>query len=326
MKNKVRIQKAFVLLFMVFAVFNYNNCELTSTSSNNSKVVPVGEVEDPILNDKPNDKIDVAETDLTGVTELSSEIKYELLLESYTDSELHKELITCGSCHKGSFSSGAHGDLDPENSLNDILTYYSSAFNQQGKVDFSDSENSVLYKKALEGHKGANADSILSNINLWINDYNTLIAGRLKDSIKEIPSTDNGDGDTSSGTIDLLGDGENDFSSLRSFSTEISLPVGTSTLSFHIDGIGQIDISIEYIATHGFYMLKNPTLRSQGDVFLKEMRFFINGEVQKRYGTWSSTEGVFSDGEILGSGTLFIEEENPGNDLIKIGFVDIRNE
>ena len=48
----------------------------------------------------------------------------------------------------------------------------------------------------------------------------------------------------------------------------------------------------------------------------------INDQLLIKYGTWSSIDKTFSDGDIVGSGVLFMEADEPGNDTLKFGFVE----
>ena len=42
-------------------------------------------------------------------------------------------------------------------------------------MNFDTPEDSLLYQKALTGHQGANASTILTYINEWIAGYNVLV-------------------------------------------------------------------------------------------------------------------------------------------------------
>lgn len=317
MKTKIRIQKIFVLLFMVFAVFNYNNCELSNNKT--TKLIDEGE-NNPIENDDVNTTDSVSKPKLASVTSID---RYNILLETYTGSNLHDELKTCGNCHKGNHSGGAHGENDAEKSLNDLLFYFSSSFNTTGKVNFDNPLESVIYKKALEEHNGANAENILIYIKEWINS--------IEQKMKEFDqSTDE--------TIDtnILGadsSSENDFSSqklseIQISTEEITLPINNGLIDLNISDIGKLTIEFQYDSVQKLYILKNPTisLTSESKILINEPRAIINGEIQKRYGTWSSVNQIFNDGDIIGNGSFFIEAVNPGQDKLKFGFVEFSNE
>ena len=324
MKNKVRIQKIFILFFMIFAVFNYNNCELSNT--NNEEEVEeevesgLGEIRFP----KSGGTVKIpksggSDTETTpksgGTTDDGSEgstSSYDLKLEAYTGSNLHAYLVNgCNSCHKGDYYKGGHGDEDVVISMNDLLYYgYVNDSTPYGKVNFDSPEDSLLYEKALTGHQGANASSVLEYINEWIDGYNQLV----EESSAVLDEEEVVESDIAWRTIEEL----------VIISSEATLPTSNGVLSFEIDSNSSISVEVEYDSDQGFYLLKSPTItRSDNkEVYIKEVRSLINDQLLIKYGTWSSVDKIFSSGDIVGSGVLFIEDIDPGNDKLKFGFVE----
>ena len=334
---------------MLFAVFNYNNCEVKVNNENNVGVVttpepdeagnsPIlaegeeeegegeGEGEDEGLNNNieldtdlntglPDGLNDGIEDDETGVV-LSSGEKYQALLETYQGSGLHSELkLKCSSCH-----SGNHGSSDAQTSMDDLLTYKSN-----GKVNLNNPEESLLYTFVLSGHSGADADDLLEYITVWKESYESLATERLEEKIAAIEEEGGSGGgqETEDDDAPLNPNNWRSIDDLKFFSNNLLLPMSAMPLSFNIDTVGSVSIDIEYDESQGYYVLKRPTLslENESDIKLVEMRAIINNKLQMRYGTWSSMSGTFQDGDIIGSGTMFIEVENPGRDMIQLGFV-----
>lgn len=352
MKNKVRIQKVFILLFMCFAVFNYNNCELSSEKGNRED--PVDETLDnnqgdgdgdggnsPIVGREPEKEGDTTGPDdsvldngvdevdegsgTIGSVELTSAEKYDLLLEAYTDSYLHSTLVSnCGSCHKPDGYAegyGVHGASDIETSLQDLLYYNYN----QGKVDLEERNKSLLYTKVLSGHQGgeSTATDILENgINPWLDDYEVLAAAALEAKEQAVESgevvSEEENVETSTGAWRTIEE-------LNIFSTVVSLPTSESNINLTIDSVGTIYMDIDFDSDSGYYLLKNPVIvtNSGGNVYVNEFRVLLNEEFNIKYGTWSSIDATFNSGEQIGHGVFFIEASNPGSDTLKLGFVEL---
>lgn len=330
MKNKVRLQKGFILFFMTFAVFSYNNCELSNTS--NEEEIESGTEEigvpksggsdtTPERGDIPksggSDKDSETNSKSGGSTDDGSDggtSTYDLKLEAYTGSNLHSYLVTgCNSCHKGDYYKGGHGDEDVVISMNDLLYYgYVNDSTPYGKVNFDTPEESLLYVKALTGHQGANASTILDYINEWIAGYNQL----LEESTAVVEEEEEVvvESDIAWRSIE----------DLTIISSEATLPTTSGLLNLEIDSNSSMSIEVVYDSEQGLYLLKSPTItRTDGKVVhIKEMRSLINDQLFIQYGTWSSIDKSFSSGDIVGSGVLFIDEIDPGNDKLKFGFVE----
>ncbi len=348
MKNKVRIQKVFILLFMCFAVFNYNNCELSSEKGGSND--PVDETLDnnqgggdnggnsPIVGRDPGEEGDTKELDdsvfdagddegsgSAGSVELTSAEKYDLLLEAYTDSYLHSTLVTnCGGCHKPDGYAegyGVHGASDIETSLQDLLYYNYN----QGKVDLEERDKSLLYTKVLSGHQGgeSTATDILNNgINPWLDDYEVLAAAALE--AKE-QAVENGEVVSEEEDVELSSEAWRTVEDLNIFSTVVSLPTSESSIGLTIESVGTISIDIDFDSDSGYYLLKNPVVvtDSGGGVYINELRILLNEEFNIKYGTWSSIAATFNSGEKIGNGVFFIEAKNPGSDTLQLGFVEL---
>ena len=83
MKKKIRVQKLFILFFMGFAVFNYNNCELSSSKNESTKIEEVpGEYEGSVdTNETISDEVSLTEKeeDTTEMKEKKVDLAMEIL-------------------------------------------------------------------------------------------------------------------------------------------------------------------------------------------------------------------------------------------------------
>ena len=350
MKKKIKLQKIVILLFMTFAVFNYNNCEFkikgNSDQAPGDKIDPNidgttevrGEEEITISSgDNSNnsgseivDNLSGTETngDNNSNIQLSYSEKYQLLTDAYNDSNLHSILITsCGGCHHsgaGASGTGPHGDSDVAISLNDLLTYNSLNFGVVGKIDLSKSDNSILYKYVANNHKGLSgtAPTLLTYIDEFISSYESLAEIKLAEKIAAASegNTDINIDDGGGEIIPPVDPSSNvTLDDFQLISEPIVLSASTSVHLLTLPNVGSISIESEYLSEQGYYILKNPIINTNsGHSFvLTELRGIINETYKEKYGTWTSINDTFNSGEIVGHGTLFVQAINIGEDTLQ---------
>ena len=346
MKRKIRIQKIFVILFLTFAVFNYNNCEVKVTKETAEEVqnpdenmeVEVGS--SPVIGEGESESTEesgeTVDSNGSGEIVVTAEENYAILLETYEVSQLYPNLKSnCAGCHvQGGSGPGPHASTDVEESLDNLLTH-----NTVGKVDLEETTNSAIYTKIKSNHYGipvSKAGVILADIDLWVDAYNQKLGELIDQKQAENPEqeviveTNVGDSD--------------DTEESYLFQTDVQSLTKDSTgqVVFTIQNVGTLTVDTEYILgledesgnTPGFYNFKNPVLilfnPSPTRLTIKGMRGVLNESFSLLHGTWSSTDRTWSGAEIdgvdgveIGYGTLFMPEGASGSDSIKFLFKEI---